>query len=296
VIYSREDLDEMAHTDIVRKEPEPPSRATQMFPREQIVDFVFSEGAAAIVSPSPAYAGGTVKVTRIAGAPWMKKAEELPTELVMAPEHYNRIMRILEKGIPVEMEVEIRVTFTEDELTDHNVIAEIPGTDLADEVVMLGAHLDAHSGATGAEDNATGAAQVLEAARILSAIGVKPRRTIRFALWGGEEIGHFGSKAYVKKHLGDPKTRQYTPAHGKFAGYFNLDYGAGRIRGIFLMHNILVQPIFDEWIKPFHDLGMTHTVLVPTDDLGSDRKTRLKMTRALFTAIWTFMITSSPSI
>jgi carboxypeptidase Q len=274
VLLSKEQLDRMASIPVKVKKQNQKSRYEKNagLPRREIVDFLISEDVAAVVSCEQVYDDGVVMVTKVSGRPWEQGAPSQATELVMAAEHYNRIMRILEKGIPVEMEVEIKVKYSKEDLIDYNVIAEIPGTDLADEVVMVGGHLDAHSGATGAEDNATGAAQVLEAARILKAIKAKPRRTIRFALWGGEETGHMGSKAYVRKHFLDPKTGKFTPEHEQFSGYFNLDYGTGRIRGVYLMNNFLAKPIMDVWMKPFHDLGMTHNILIPGQDIGSDHK------------------------
>ena len=131
------------------------------------------------------------------------------TELVVLAEHYNRIIRIMEKGIPVELEVEIRVRFFDDDFTDYNVIAELPGTDLAEELVMFGGHLQADPAGTGAIDNATGVAVSMEALRILKAIGAEPRRTIRVALWGAHEMGNFGSRNYVLDHFGDPE-HKYT--------------------------------------------------------------------------------------
>jgi Zn-dependent M28 family amino/carboxypeptidase len=211
-------------------------------------------------------------VTKVAGRPWEEGALQHPPELVMAVEHYNRIMRILEKDIPVTLDVEIAVSVIDDDPLDYNLIADIPGTDLADEVVMLGAHLDAHGAATGAEDNATGAAQVMEAARILTAIGVEPRRTIRFVLWGGEELGHLGSRAYVQKHFVDAQTGEYSREQEQFSCYFNLDYGTGRIRGVYLMNNFDAKPILNEWMKPLLDLDFTHLVLVAGQDIGSDHE------------------------
>src|SRR6185437_6889737 len=139
-----------------------------------------------------------------------------------------------------------------------NTLAEIPGTDpkLKDEVVMLGAHFDSVAAATGATDNATGSAAMMEAMRILQAIGAKPRRTIRVALWGGEEEGLLGSRAYVREHFGDPATMALKPDHAKLAAYFNSDNGTGRVRGIWLQGNLAVQPIFEQWMKPLADLGI----------------------------------------
>jgi len=190
----------------------------------------------------------------------------LPT-LILSAEHYNRIMRVLEWGIDVEMEVETRIFFEEDDLRDFNVIAEIPGSDLKDEVVMIGGHFDGEPSATGATDNASGCAAVMEAMRILKTVGAKPRRTIRAALWGCEEAGHLGSSAYVKKHFGGPEDQMKLPDHDKLSVYFNMDW-YGRFRGIYLQGNDLVRPIFEEWMKPFHDVGMT--TIVPGNTGGTD--------------------------
>jgi len=272
VLLSKARLDEMAQIPTFFRPLKRTSRNYQdhKFPRRKLIDFLLSEGIAAIASPDQVYDDGTVMVTLVERGAWKKDAPKQPTSFVLAAEHYNRIVRILEKGIPVEMEVELRATYDDKNLTDYNIIAEIPGSDLADEVVMVGGHLDAHISGTGAEDNACGAVHVMEAARILKAIGIKPRRTIRFALWGGEETGHTGSRAYVAEHYGDRKTQNYTREHEKFSGYFNLDYGTGRIRGVYLISNMLAQPIITEWMKPFHDLGMTHCILFPAEDIGSD--------------------------
>ena len=273
VLLTKERLDEMARPVF----PSPPSEEgpetkQQGFPRSKILEFFAVEGVAAIVRPDRVYDDGTVMVTNVPGRLWERGSLQRPTELVMAAEHYNRILRILEKEIPVTLEVEVRVSMIDDDHLDYNLIADIPGSDLAEEVVMLGAHLDAHGAATGAEDNATGAAQVMEAARILAAVGVKPRRTIRFALWGGEELGHLGSRAYVRKHFVDAQTGEYSREHEQFSCYFNLDYGTGRIRGLYLMNNVDAEPIFSEWTKPLRDMHFTHLVLVPGGDIGSDHE------------------------
>ena len=268
VRYSKEWLDEYSQTVIPL--PDWRQRRDQQagrLPRNQIIDFLFSEGAAAIAAPGGNIINsdgrenyGNFGTVRVNGGrkTWENISSIHPPFLVMAGEHYNRIMRVLEKGIPVEMEMDLRISITEDDPTDHNVIAEIPGTDLADEVVLFGGHLDATSAGTGASDNAAGAAVAMEAIRILRAIGVTPRRTIRVALWGGEEVGLLGSRGYVAKHYGNPDTQQYTPEHEKFAAYFNKDRDTGRIRGVNLQGNERLRPIFTEWIKPFHNLGMTH--------------------------------------
>jgi carboxypeptidase Q len=182
----------------------------------------------------------------------------LPT-VTLAVEHYNRMARLLDRRIPVTIELNVDVKFHEETTPNgFNTIAEIPGTDpsLKDEVVMLGAHFDSHPYAQGATDNATGSAAMMEAMRILKAIGARPRRTIRIGLWGGEEQGLLGSRAYVREHFADPATMQLKPEHAKLAAYFNSDNGTGRTRGIWLQSNLAVRPIFEQWIAPLRDLGV----------------------------------------
>jgi hypothetical protein len=183
----------------------------------------------------------------------------VPT-VTLAVEHYNRMVRILAKNIPVKVELNVQTRFHEEATASgFNTIAEIPGSDpaLRNEVVILGAHLDSVAAGTGATDNATGSAAIMEAMRILKAIGARPRRTIRVALWGGEEQGLLGSRAYVKHHYGDPATRILKPEHGTVAAYFNSDNGSGRVRGIWLQNNPAAAPIFEGWMKPLADLGVT---------------------------------------
>ena len=179
--------------------------------------------------------------------------------VTLAVEHYNRMVRILAKGVPVKVELNLETKFY-DETTPNgfNTVAEIPGTDpaLKDEVVILGAHFDSVAAATGAADNATGSAAMMEAMRILKAVGVKPRRTIRIGLWGGEEEGLLGSRAYVRDHFADPATMVLKPEHAKVAAYFNSDNGTGRVRGVWLQSNLAVRPIFQQWIAPLGDLGV----------------------------------------
>jgi hypothetical protein len=182
----------------------------------------------------------------------------LPT-VTLAVEHYNRMIRVLDKGVPVKVELNLETTFHEETTpSGFNLVAELPGSDpvLKDEVVLLGAHFDSVAAATGATDNATGSAAMMEAMRILKAIGVKPRRTIRLALWGAEEQGLLGSRAYAREHFGDPATMQLKPAHEKISVYFNSDNGTGRIRGVWLQGNLAVRPIFEQWIAPLKDLGV----------------------------------------
>ena len=177
-------------------------------------------------------------------------------QVTLAVEHYNRMVRLLEHDVPVKAELDLRVRFHPD-ATGFNTIAEIPGGDLADQVVILGAHFDSTSAATGATDNAAGSAAMMEAVRIIKSLGLKPRRTIRVALWGGEEEGLLGSRAYVAAHYGDARAMALKPEHAAVAGYFNLDNGTGRIRGVWMQGNLAVRPIFEQWMAPLKDLGVT---------------------------------------
>jgi carboxypeptidase Q len=183
----------------------------------------------------------------------------LPT-VTLAVEHYNRMVRLLDKQIPVKVELNVQTKFYEETTPNgFNVIAELPGSDpvLKDEVVLLGAHFDSVAASTGATDNATGSAAMMEALRILKTVGATPRRTIRIGLWGGEEEGLLGSRAYVREHYGEPGATTRKPEHAKLAAYFNSDNGTGRVRGIWLQGNLACEPIFKQWMKPLEDLGVT---------------------------------------
>ncbi|HET9269538.1 MAG TPA: M20/M25/M40 family metallo-hydrolase, partial [Vicinamibacterales bacterium] len=206
----------------------------------------------------------------------------LPAVTIPA-EHYGRIARMLAKKIPVTVEADIKNTFHPNP-TMFNVVGEIRGTDKADELVMLGAHFDSWHASTGATDNAAGSAAMLEAMRILKQSGVKLRRTVRIALWNGEEQGLIGSRLYVTKHFGGNTGRgggggagagrgggtpvPPTAEHAKFSGYFNIDNGTGAIRGVYLQNNQAVGPIFRAWMEPFRSIGMTH--LNPGNTGGTD--------------------------
>ena len=222
--------------------------------RDKMDKFMREEGVAVVLQPSRGEHGTIFNGG--AGSRNVGAAPGFPT-LVVAIEHYSRVWRLTEKGIPVKLEINIKNRFYEEDSLGYNVIAEIPGTDkkLKDEVVMLGGHLDSWHSGTGSTDNASGCAVAMEAVRILKTLGVQPRRTIRVALWSGEEQGLLGSRGYVKKHFADPAVMQPTPEHEKFAGYFNLDNGTGKIRGVYLQGNDMVRPIFEAWLKPFNDLG-----------------------------------------
>jgi carboxypeptidase Q len=201
--------------------------------------------------------GGTIFPTG-SGSRGADARTGLPT-VTLAVEHYNRLVRVLDKGVPVKVELNVQTKFY-DETTGNgfNVIAEMPGSDpvLKDEIVLLGAHFDSVAAGTGATDNATGSAAMMEALRILKTVGARPRRTIRIGLWGGEEEGLMGSRAYVREHYGDPAAMALTPAHEKLSAYFNSDNGTGRVRGIWLQSNPAVEPIFRQWMEPLKDLGV----------------------------------------
>lgn len=217
--------------------------------------FFENEGVAAVVSSSPRNDFGTVFAAASVGTRRQDALSSL-IGLGFAAEHYNRIARTIAKGIPVELEMFVQST-AHDERTAYNVIAEIPGTDKKDEVVMLGAHFDSWHYATGATDNASGSAVMLEAMRILKALNLPLRRTVRLALWTGEEQGLLGSRAYVNNHFADRATMQLRPDHAKFQAYFNMDNGTGAFRGIYLQGNEAIGPVFRAWMEPFRDLGMT---------------------------------------
>ncbi len=240
----------------------------------RINQFLEAEGVAAVVNrgsdtiTSSVGSGLSIQQQRVdggtifpsgGGSRTADPAAGIPT-VTLAVEHYNRMIRILDKGIPVKVELNLQARFHEEpaEGLGFNTIAEIPGTDpaLKDEVVLLGAHFDSVAASPGATDNATGSAAMMEAMRILKAIGVKPRRTIRIALWGAEEQGLMGSRAYAREHFGDPSTMPLKPAHEKISVYFNSDNGTGKIRGVWLQGNLAAGRVFQEWIEPLNDLGV----------------------------------------
>jgi hypothetical protein len=218
------------------------------------------EGVGVIIDPGRGRFG-TVYVS--SGGSRAKGAEMPAPAIVIATEHYNRIVRILQKNVPVTLEVEVQARFTADDLPGTNVIAEIAGVDpkLKPEIVMLGGHFDTWHGGTGATDNGAGCAVAFEAMRILKALGVQPRRTIRMALWDAEEQGFVGSRGYVANHFFDRTKKEKKPEYDRLSGYFNFDNGSGKIRGIYAQNNSAVVPIFEEWLKPIHDLGAATVTL-----------------------------------
>ena len=265
--------------------------------------FFQSEGAAVLIDSSRAGDGGTIFVQSAtvpqpvndhsfaSGAPSLiqpydKKAGPMPVQLVLAVEQYNRIVRMIEAGEKVKMTVDLAVEFQDADPMGYNTVAEIPGSDLKDEVVMLGGHMDSWHAGTGATDNGAGVAVSMEAVRILEALNFKPRRTIRIALWTGEEQGLLGSKAYVAEHFGvmqapalpagaptpspspSPSVLVAKPDYDKFSAYFNLDNGTGKIRGVYLQGNESVRPLFREWLGPFREMGASTLTIANTS--GTD--------------------------
>ncbi|MEK6300665.1 MAG: M20/M25/M40 family metallo-hydrolase [Acidobacteriota bacterium] len=266
-------------------------------------EMIYAEGAALVLEPSRGD-GGTVFVQGATlsypeGTPVDKRknvrdkdAPFVIPQVVVGVEQYNRIIRMIAAKAAVEIEINISARYHDQDLMSHNVVAEIPGSDLKDEVVMLGAHFDSWHAGTGATDNGAGSAVCMEAVRILQALGLKPRRTIRIGLWSGEEQGLLGSRAYVAEHFGkrlgleprfgdpQPPDQPNTPRppvqlalkseHERFAGYFNLDNGTGKIRGVYMQGNELVRPIFRAWLAPFKDMGAT--TLTVSNTGGTDHQ------------------------
>jgi hypothetical protein len=180
-----------------------------------------------------------------------------PPTFVVTAEQYNRIARLVDKKNSARVRLSLKATTSDRDMDGLNIIGEIPGGDRKDEVVMVGAHFDSWHSGTGATDNGAGSAVMIEVVRILKALNLKLDRTVRIGLWGGEEQGLFGSRAYVKEHFADPKTMQVTAEFAKLSGYFNLDNGSGKIRGVYLQGHEAMRPIFESWLAPFRDMGVT---------------------------------------
>jgi carboxypeptidase Q len=233
--------------------PEPPAerQATSVVPGNTMATLLQRFGAAAILRPGTEL-HGTITV---GGNPSTPK-DSVPTVIVMA-EHYNMIVRMMQTGVTPQVRLELRTAYQETDPNSYNVIADIPGEDpaLRDQVVLVGAHLDSLPAATGATDNADGAAAAVEAMRILKAIGVHPRRTIRVAIWSGEEVGFLGGKAYVQQHLTDAASRD------KIAVYLNNDPGTGATYGWYMANNADARGVFDSWLEPLKNLGLKRNVM-----------------------------------
>jgi len=219
--------------------------------------YLEKKGAAGLILSNRGSIDGTVFVD--GGAGYAKGYNATLPEMKISREDYLKFMRLLQDHKQVQVEMNVENTFYDKDLTGYNFVAEIPGTDpkLKSEIVMLGGHLDSWAGGTGATDNGAGSIVMLEAMRILKTLNIQPRRTIRIALWGGEEQGLYGSFGYVKKHFGDPADMKLKPEQSKISAYYNLDNGTGKIRGIYLQNNDSVRDIFKAWLIPFNDMGAT---------------------------------------
>jgi len=242
---------------------------------KELNQFYADEKVLAVIDHSRDSAGGGTVFVQSGGSYKPGETTTVP-QLTMASEHWSRIARLLQQKKDVTLELNVANTFYDDDPMQYDTLAEIPGTDKKDEIVMLGAHLDSWHAGTGATDNGAGTIVMMEAVRILKTIGVKPRRTIRIGLWSGEEEGLLGSQYYVQQHFGsrppldDPDMKgmptllrrqagevSVKPEQAKVSAYFNVDNGTGKIRGVYLQENQAVAPIFEAWMKPFKDLGMT---------------------------------------
>jgi carboxypeptidase Q len=224
-------------------------RLNQFFARENVI--------ATLEPGSGRNDHGAMLVHNAPPSYWSAKPPMMTPQLIVSSEQYNRMLRLVEGKVPVRVELDVQNRFVSDTLDAFNVVAELPGTDKAAEVVMLGAHFDSWHAGTGATDNAAGSAVMMEAMRILKATGLRLRRTVRLVLWTGEEQGRLGSQAYVKEHFGDPVTMTLKPEHARVSAYFNMDNGAGAIRGVFLEGNEAMRPVFTAWMEPFRSMGMT---------------------------------------
>jgi len=274
-------------------------------------NMLVDEGAAVAVDVSPRGSGGTIFVQSATVAPPIPKTMEeqrtLPRvsvydpkseariipQITVAAEHYNRMIRMIQQGEKLKMTVDLATEYQDADNMGYNTIAEIPGTDLKDEIVMLGGHMDSWHSGTGATDNGAGVAVAMEAVRILQTLGIKPRRTIRIGLWTGEEEGLLGSRAYVTQHFGKleggpqfggggggfggggnanatPAKLTTLPDYEKFSGYFNLDNGTGKIRGVYLQGNRALRELFASWLVPFRDLGASTITISNTG--GTDHQ------------------------
>jgi carboxypeptidase Q len=275
--YTDDDLTKIDEYQIPGERP--PFRFADFVKRQQFTNdlnrFFADEKVLAVIDHYRyTFGGGTVFVQ--SGGSYKSGETTTVPQLVMAVEHWSRIARLLDQKKDVTLELNVQNTFYDDDPMQYDTVAEIPGTDKKDELVMLGAHLDSWHAGTGATDNGAGAIVMMEAMRILKALDIKPRRTIRIGLWTGEEEGLLGSQGYVEHHFGsrprmeDPAMKDtptllrreagpvtVKPEQAKVSAYFNVDNGTGKIRGIYLQENAAVEPIFEAWMKPFKDLGMT---------------------------------------
>jgi hypothetical protein len=223
--------------------------------RRELHEFLRKEGVVAIFTADRRSDGGHVFGE---SAGWYEARYPSPLPVItLTPEHYGRIARLLNAKSAVKLELDLKTEISSGDIEPVNVVAEIPGGARASELVIVGAHLDSWHGGTGATDNASGCAVAMEAMRILKALKLPLDRTVRMVLWSGEEQGLLGSKAYVKQHYGDPETMKLEAAHETVSAYFNLDNGSGKVRGVYLQGNDAARPVFERWLAPFRDLGVT---------------------------------------
>ncbi len=260
------ELEELeAQAPLTPSAPRAYSTAAGDFARRR-TEFLLKEGVAAVFENGNGRGDhGAILVMGPSGARDVNAPRTVP-QLVLASEHYGRLVRMADRHVPVTVHLDVDNRFHADTLDAGNLLAEIPGTDRKDDVVMLGAHFDSWHGGTGATDNAAGVAVMMEALRILRATNLPLRRTVRLALWAGEEQGLMGSTAYVREHFADRASMQLKPEHERLSVYFNHDNGAGAIRGVYLQGNDGVRPIFRQWMGPFKEWGVGTTTIRPTGD------------------------------
>jgi hypothetical protein len=274
---SDDDLSKLADYQIPPSRP--PFNFADFVKRQQFIkelnQFFADEKVLAVIDHSRGTAGGGTVFVQSGGSYKTGETTTVP-QLTMASEHWTRIARLLQQKKEVSLELNVTSNFYDDDPMQYDTIAEIPGTDKKDEIVMLGAHLDSWHAGTGATDNGAGTIVMMEAVRILKALDIKPRRTIRIGLWSGEEQGLLGSQSYVEHHFGSRPHMDEVPGmkdmptllrreagdvtvkpeQAKISAYFNVDNGTGKLRGVHLQENEAVAPIFEAWMKPFKDLGM----------------------------------------
>jgi len=234
----------------------------------RLVEFLNEEQVSAVMMTNTEGNGGVIFATSFGSH--LASAPIPPPAVQLMPEHYNRLVRLIEHEVPVVLKFNVDATFPDLNAQGMNVIADLPGASKRREVVMMGAHLDSWHSGTGATDNAAGVSVVMEAMRILKTLDLKFDRTVRLGLWDAEEVGHLGSRAYVNMHLGNPRNMQLKPGHETFSVYFNIDTGSGRTRGVLTQANDMVKPIFLELMQPFQELGIS--VAVPRNDWGTDHQ------------------------
>ena len=221
--------------------------------RNRQAKFFHDEGVAGIIRADNRAHNGLIFGE--AAGPQETKNTPAPATFVVTEEQYSRMTRLLEKKEPVKLRMALEAKVGDRDIDGQNLIGEIPGQKKPDEIVMIGAHFDSWHTGTGATDNGAGSAVMIEVMRILKTLNVPMDRTVRIALWSGEEQGLYGSKAYVKAHFGDPDSMQLKPEQAKLDAYLNLDNGSGKIRGVYLQGNDSARPIFEKILQPFHDLG-----------------------------------------